>query len=395
MTIQLPHRRTSARPPLASADVDEAAGRITGFIRPLTVLDAGAIPSGGAALPRSPFLLQQYPDPQQPPVHFPPEHEAAVLAATNGVVGAPRPGAPAGPGADRHCPDDAAHLHLVVEATQGSGSFKARGALNYALYHIQYGVMPPAGVTIAASGSANSAVACAWAAAQTGTKATAFASRACPAAALDRLRFHGAEVRVVAGDEFDAEHAAQAYGQESGALYCRTQNNMLLAAGAGTLALEIVEVLGDHIDTIVVPVVGGTLLSGTIAAIARTGIRIVPAEAAERPALAGALAGAAAVGAAGGSEVAADFADLRFPTGPPVAPAAVGLAEAAGVRPVAVPEHEVAATRRALWEQHRLVVERTAALGLAALRCGAYTPEPFERVVVVLTGGNTEFNGLI
>jgi threonine dehydratase len=57
---------------------------------------------------------------------------------------------------------------------------------------------------------------------------------------------------------------------------------------------------------------------------------------------------------------------------------------------VLVPDDEIRAAQRALWQHLRLVAEPGGAAALAALRCGAYVPEPGERVVVVVCGSNCD-----
>lgn len=55
---------------------------------------------------------------------------------------------------------------------------------------------------------------------------------------------------------------------------------------------------------------------------------------------------------------------------------------------VLVPDEAITAARRAVWEEHRIVVEAGAATALAALR---EAPEPLgERVAVILCGANTD-----
>ncbi len=53
-----------------------------------------------------------------------------------------------------------------------------------------------------------------------------------------------------------------------------------------------------------------------------------------------------------------------------------------------VPDAGITAARRALWEEHRIVVEAGAATALAGVR-GAREPLG-ERVAVVLCGANTD-----
>lgn len=68
--------------------------------------------------------------------------------------------------------------------------------------------------------------------------------------------------------------------------------------------------------------------------------------------------------------------------------AALAAARNADALSVLVPDEAITAARRALWDEHRIVVENGAATALAALRT---TPEPLgEKVAVVLCGANTD-----
>ena len=57
---------------------------------------------------------------------------------------------------------------------------------------------------------------------------------------------------------------------------------------------------------------------------------------------------------------------------------------------IVVDDGSVTDARRDLWSQYQLAVEPAAAVTLAALQTGAYRPEPGERVVAVVCGGNTD-----
>ena len=65
-----------------------------------------------------------------------------------------------------------------------------------------------------------------------------------------------------------------------------------------------------------------------------------------------------------------------------------------GVRSVVVPDEAIIDARTYLWREFRIAVEWGAATALAAIRSGAYVPEPGERPVVVLCGANTDPAGL-
>src|SRR6185312_10625209 len=110
------------------------------------------------------------------------------------------------------------------------GSFKARGAMNLTQAHRQAGTLPAAGVTIASGG--NAGLACAWAAAACGVRATVFLPHTAPPVKLARLRGYGAEVHLTGMEYADAAAACQDFADRSGALLSHAYDNPLIAAGA-------------------------------------------------------------------------------------------------------------------------------------------------------------------
>ena len=57
---------------------------------------------------------------------------------------------------------------------------------------------------------------------------------------------------------------------------------------------------------------------------------------------------------------------------------------------ILVPDFAIRDAQRALWERTRLLAEPGGAAAFAALLTGRYRPDPEERVVVVVCGGNTD-----
>ena len=58
--------------------------------------------------------------------------------------------------------------------------------------------------------------------------------------------------------------------------------------------------------------------------------------------------------------------------------------------PSSCEDEDIRAAQRAIWDGLRLIAEPGGAAALAALRTGAYRPEPGERVVVVVCGANCD-----
>jgi threonine dehydratase len=280
-------------------------------------------------------------------------------------------------------PDGAVALKL--EQLQHTGSFKARGALNRVLAAAERGELGPAGVVAASGGNAGLAVA--YAAAHQGMPARVYVPTTAPAVKVARLRELGADV-VQVGDRYaHAYEAAVADAEDTGALFCHAYDQPEICAGQGTLALELVEQLDGEVDTVLVAVGGGGLMAGVAAALEGRA-RVVGVEPSTVPTFAAALDAGEPVDVPVSGIAADSLGATRLGA------IAWSVATRTGVRSVLVDDADVIAARRYLWEQHRLVVEHGAATVVAALRCGAHSPAPGERVVAVLCGANTAVDDL-
>ncbi|MEH0935425.1 threonine/serine dehydratase [Micromonospora psammae] len=273
-----------------------------------------------------------------------------------------------------------------LEFLQHTGSFKARGAFNRILAAAEQGQLDPSVGVVVASGG-NAGLANAYAAAQLGVPATVFVPQGAPPVKVDRLRAYGATV-VARGNEYaEAYQAAVAHASTTGAVYCHAYDQPEIAAGAGTLGLELRDQVGGGLDTVLVAVGGGGLMAGVAAALEGE-VRVVAVEPASVPTLHAALSAGAPVDV-GVSGVAADSLGARR-----VGDIAFEVAVRTGVRSVLVSEEEIVAARHRLWQDWRVAVEHGAAVALAALTSGAYVPEPGERLAVVLCGANTGLHDL-
>jgi len=269
---------------------------------------------------------------------------------------------------------------LKCEHLQHCGVFKTRGAFNRQLAAVERGEVGEAGIVVASGG--NAGLAQAFAARELGIRATVFVPEAAPEVKVQRIRGYGAEVRRVGTEYAMAYEAAVAFGEREGAVLAHAYDQLEVAAGAGTLAEEL---LDDEpgIDTIVVAVGGGGLYAG-VAAAARGRARVVAVEPELCPTLDRALAAGRPVDVAV-SGVAADslgarrIGDLAFAAQQVEAPVAV-----------LVSEEQIVAARAHLWSHYRIASEHGAATAMAGLLAGAYVPAAGERVAVVVCGANTD-----
>ncbi|MGI5338091.1 threonine/serine dehydratase [Streptomyces sp. CA-181903] len=312
-----------------------------------------------------------------------------IESAGERIAGRVRPVALAPAGPDTTDPaGPPCELWLALEFLQHTGSFKARGALNFLQAHLDAGTLPDAGVTIASGG--NAGLACAWAARRQGVRATVFLPATAPVVKVARLRGYGADVRLV-GDEYaEAASACAEFAATTGALASHAYDHPLIAAGAGTLLDEIHRRIPD-LDTVVVAVGGGGLFAGVATAARQRGVRTVAVEPEGSRALNAALAAGHPVDVPIDS-IAADSLGARRASA-----LALHAAQQGDVRSVVVPDAEIARARQGLWDERRIAVEHGGATALAAMTAGeadsahyGYRPREGEKVCVVLCGANTD-----
>jgi threonine dehydratase len=159
------------------------------------------------------------------------------------------------------------HIVLKPECLQRAGAFKFRGAYNKIS-------SLPAGTPVLAYSSGNHAQAVALSARLLGAQATILMPTDAPQSKLDATRSYGAEVVTYDRYTEDRESLGQALAAERGAELVRPYDDELVMAGAGTAALELLEDAGI-VDTLVVPVGGGGLISGSVTIGKDLGVRRV------------------------------------------------------------------------------------------------------------------------
>lgn len=149
---------------------------------------------------------------------------------------------------------------IKPEVLQPVGSFKLRGAYN-ALRMMQ----DAGGLTEASTLSAgNMSQAVAWAARKLGVPVTAIMPDGAPQAKIDATRAYGAEVEFIPRDQMFAAMEDGRFDDRPG--FVHPFADPRVAAGNGTVGLEILDDLPD-VDTVIIPVGGGGLLLGIATAI--------------------------------------------------------------------------------------------------------------------------------
>jgi threonine dehydratase len=149
------------------------------------------------------------------------------------------------------------NVYFKMENQQKTGAFKFRGA-TFKLMQLPKKQLKR-GVITASAG--NHAQGVAYAAAKLGVEATIFMAKKTPDAKVNATRNYGANV-VLTGETFQEAYEASLKKQlQTGAVYIHPFDDYDIMAGQGTAAMEMLR-QEDRVDTIIVPIGGGGLISG-------------------------------------------------------------------------------------------------------------------------------------
>jgi len=274
-------------------------------------------------------------------------------------------------------------LFLKLENLQRTGSFKDRGSLNRLL---DLDVAARAqGVVTASAG--NHAQAVAYHAQRLGIPCTVVMPEQAPLVKVTRTRAFGSRVIQYGSVLDDSAIEARRLAAEERLTMIHPFDDPRVIAGQGTMGLEILEQVPD-VDTIVVPIGGGGMISGiAIAAKAlKPSIRVIGVEIDAAPSARASRDAGEIVSITSQDTIADGIAVKR------VGEHTFPIIEALVDDLVVVGEEETARAILMLLERQRMVVEGGGAVGLAALASGKIQVRPDETVVLVLCGGNIDIN---
>lgn len=272
-------------------------------------------------------------------------------------------------------------IALKLEQLQHTGSFKVRGAFNRLLSQR----VPAAGVIAASGGNHGAAVA--YAARQLGYHAEIFVPEISSVVKVERLRHYGAQVTIVGSNYAEALLASGRRARETGALVVHAYDQPEVVTGQGTLGYELAQQL-PHVDTVLVAVGGGGLISG-IASWFRGAQRVIGIESEHTASMFEALRAGHPVDV----EVSGIAADALGATH--VGQIAFSIASQYVERVILVSDDAIRSAQRTLWNDLRIVAEPSGAAAVAALIEGLYKPSPGENVAVVICGGNASLDQLL
>lgn len=267
-------------------------------------------------------------------------------------------------------------LAVKVETLNPIRSFKGRGTEAFAAL----GVGPDERCVSASAGNFGQGLARALL--RRGHSCVVFAATTANPAKVETLRRMGAEVRLE-GDDFDAaKDAARLYAADRGLRFVEDGAERTIAAGAGTIGVEIAERLAN-LDTVVVPLGNGALLAGVGVAVraAAPKVEIIAVVAECAPSMKLSLETGRVIETQEADTI-ADGIAVRRPV-----PEALSMLEGRFDDVLVVSDEVISRAMRLTMVHLGLIAEPAGAVGLAAILA---SPERFKgrRVATILTGGN-------
>lgn len=282
-------------------------------------------------------------------------------------------------------------VYFKCENFQKIGAFKIRGT-TYAIHNIleKSGDKKPVIVT---HSSGNHAQAVAMASSINKLRACIVMPSNAPQVKKNAVKGYGAEIIECEPTQECREATADRIIKELGpdAVFLSPYDDLDIIAGQGTMALEVLEEVPD-LDAFVVPVGGGGMLSGICVAAKglKPDVKILAAE----PLLA--------------NDCARSFvAKKRIPNDTPPQTVADGLRVSVGnitwpiIRDnisdvVVVEEEEIVSAMKLVFERMKLVVETSAAVGVAAILTDKFKNDycSLDKICVILCGGNVDLDKL-
>ena len=269
-------------------------------------------------------------------------------------------------------------VYLKPENMQHTGAYKIRGAY----YKISTLSDEERGRGLITASAGNHAQGVAFAAKKFGCKAVIVMPTVTPLIKVNRTKSYGAEV-ILHGDVYDDAYAyACELAEKEGYTFVHPFNDIDVATGQGTIAMEIVQEL-PTVDYILVPIGGGGLVSGvaTLAKMLNPKIKVIGVEPAEAASMKAALAAGEVVQLESANTI-ADGTAVKA-VGDKILPFVKENVDDV----LLVEDDELIGAFLDMVENHKMIVENSGLLSVAALKqldCKG------KKVVCVLSGGNID-----
>ena len=269
-------------------------------------------------------------------------------------------------------------IYFKPENMQYTGAYKLRGA--YYKISTLSDAEKSNGLITASAG--NHAQGLAYAAKLANVKATVCMPTVTPLIKINRTKAYGAQV-VLEGDVFDdACAAAYRIADETGACFVHPFNDLDVATGQGSVAMEIIDELPD-VDIILVPIGGGGLITGvaTLAKLINPNIKVIGVEPANADCIKSSLKAGKIVTLDKADTIADGTAvkrggDLLFPY----------IKENVDDI-ITIEDEELIVSFLDIVENHKMLAENSGLLTVAALK---HLDVKNKKIVCILSGGNMD-----
>ncbi len=269
-------------------------------------------------------------------------------------------------------------IYLKPENMQVTGAYKIRGAY----YKISTLSQEERAKGLITASAGNHAQGVAYAARAYGCRAVIVMPTTTPLIKVNRTKSYGAEV-VLWGDVYDeaCEHAYQ-LAKEHGYTFIHPFDDLAVATGQGTIAMEIVKEL-PLVDYILVPVGGGGLCTGvsTLAKMLNPNIKVIGVEPAGANCLQESLKKGEVTTLPSANTI-ADGTAVKTP-GSRIFPYLQKNLDDV----ITVPDDELIVAFLDMVENHKMIVENSGLLTVAALK---HMKVKGKKIVCILSGGNMD-----
>lgn len=269
-------------------------------------------------------------------------------------------------------------VYLKPENIQFTGAYKVRGAY-YKISTLSDEEKAKGFITASAG---NHAQGVAYAAKKYGVKATIVMPNITPLMKVERTKSYGADV-ILHGDVYDesCEYALK-LAEEKGYTFIHPFDDLDVAAGQGTIAMEIVKEL-PTVDVILVPIGGGGLATGvgTLAKLLNPRVKVIGVEPADAACMKASLEAGKVVTLPSANTI-ADGTAVMTP-GEKIFPYVQKCVDEI----ITVEDEELIDVFLDMVENHKLIAENSGLLTVAALK---HLDCKDKKVVSILSGGNMD-----
>ena len=269
-------------------------------------------------------------------------------------------------------------VYFKPENMQATGAYKVRGAY----YKISTLTEEERQKWLIAASAGNHAQGVAYAAGLMGVPATIVMPTPTPLIKINRTKSYGAFV-VLAGEIFDeACETAYSLAEEKGLTFVHPFDDLAVATGQGTIAMEIIKEL-PTVDYILVPIGGGGLCAGvaTLAKLLNPKIKVIGVEPAGANCMQESLKAGHVVEIPSVSTI-ADGTAVKCP-GENIFPYIQENVDDI----ITVDDSELIVAFLDMVENHKMIVENSGLLTVAALK---HLNVKKKKIVSVLSGGNMD-----